>query len=523
MDKGVVLSMSGIHKTFPGVKALSNVDFKLRKGEIHALMGENGAGKSTLIKVLTGVYELERGEICMDGYEGPIVNHNPKDAQQHGISTVYQEVNLCPNLTVAENLFIGREPRRAGLIDWKKINHNAQSVLRNLDIDVEPEKPLAECSIAIQQMIAIARAVDQECKVLILDEPTSSLDDDEVEKLFHLMRRLKKDGVGIIFVTHFLEQVYAVCDHITVLRNGELVGEYETEKLPRLDLVAKMMGKDFNDLADIKSEHTIAIDETTPVVIEAKGIGHQGSIRPFNLRIKKGEVIGLTGLLGSGRSEMVRAIYGADRADTGELYVNGEKVKINCPLDAMKCGMAYLPEDRKKDGIIADLSVKENIILALQAKRGMFHLMSKKEMEEAAEKYIKLLQIKTASMDTPIKSLSGGNQQKVIIARWLLTNPSYLILDEPTRGIDVGTKTEIQKLVLELAEQGMSVTFISSEIEEMLRTCSRMAVLRDGRKVGELSGSQLNQGDIMRTIAGGESTKTTVETHTGEVTDGAAV
>jgi simple sugar transport system ATP-binding protein len=523
MEKDVVLSMSGIDKTFPGVKALSNVDFKLRKGEIHALMGENGAGKSTLIKVLTGVYELESGEIHMDGFDGPIVNHNPKEAQAHGISTVYQEVNLCPNLTVAENLFIGREPRRAGLIDWKKIRSDAASVLRNLDIDVDPDRQLSECSIAIQQMIAIARAVDQECKVLILDEPTSSLDDDEVEKLFDLMRRLRKDGVGIIFVTHFLEQVYAVCDRITVLRNGELVGEYETEKLPRLDLVAKMMGKDFNDLADIKSDHEIVIDDKTPVVIDAKGLGHKGTIRPFDLAIRKGEVIGLTGLLGSGRSELVRAIYGADKADEGELLVNGEKVKINKPLDAMKHGMAYLPEDRKKDGIIADLSVKENIIIALQAQRGMFHLMSKKEMEEAANKYIKLLQIKTASMETPIKSLSGGNQQKVIIARWLLTNPDYLILDEPTRGIDVGTKTEIQKLVLDLADEGKAVTFISSEIEEMLRTCSRMAVLRDGKKVGELSGEQLNQADIMKTIAGGESVQSEVKLDEEVAENGAAV
>ncbi len=503
MENNVVLSMKDISKIFPGVKALQHVDFKLRKGEIHALMGENGAGKSTLIKVLTGVHALDGGEIRMEGFEEAIINKSPQDAQNHGISTVYQEVNLCPNLTVAENLFIGREPKKLGFIDWRLMNRKATELLRDLDIDAGATDKLEECSLAKQQMIAIARAVDMKCQVLILDEPTSSLDDEEVEKLFVLMRRLKKEGVGIIFVTHFLEQVYAVCDRITVLRNGELVGEYEIADLPRVELVAKMMGKDFDDLADIKSAHK-ALDKFEPIV-EANGLGRKGSIRPFDFTVNKGEVVGLTGLLGSGRSELVRAIYGADKPDSGELLVKGKTVKINAPIDAMKLGMAYLPEDRKKDGILADLSVRENIIIALQAKKGMFHPMSRKEMEEAADKYIEMLQIKTASRETPIKSLSGGNQQKVIIGRWLLTNPDYLILDEPTRGIDIGTKTEIQKLVLDLADQGMAVTFISSEVEEMLRTCSRMGVLRDGKKVGEITGEDLSQEGIMKAIAGGGS------------------
>lgn len=502
MEKKVVLSMTKISKTFPGVKALSNVDFKLREGEIHALMGENGAGKSTLIKVLTGVHELETGDIRMEGIDTPIVNHSPQDAQKNGISTVYQEVNLCPNLTVAENLFIGREPRKFGFIDWKTMNQRSAKLLQELDIDASPTQPLEECSIAVQQMIAIARSVDMQCRVLILDEPTSSLDDGEVQKLFVLMNRLKSQGVGIIFVTHFLEQVYEVCDRITVLRNGELVGEYEVENLPRVQLVAKMMGKDFDDLADIKGDRTGSTSEEK--IIEAKGLGCHGSIRPFDLDVHKGEVIGFTGLLGSGRSELVRSIYGADKPDSGTLKVAGKEVKVNTPLDAMKEGMAYLPEDRKRDGILADLSVRENIIIAMQALRGMFHPMSRKAMEEAADKYIEILQVKTASKETPIKSLSGGNQQKVILGRWLLTNPQFLILDEPTRGIDIGTKTEIQKLVLKLADEGKSVAFISSEIEEMLRTCSRMAVLRDGKKVGEIEGDNLTQEKIMETIAGGE-------------------
>ena len=457
-----------------------------------------------MIKVLTGVHPFESGEIKMEGKDAPIVNRSPQDAQDNGISTVYQEVNLCPNLTVAENLFIGREPRKAGLIDWKTMNKKSTELLKDLQIDAKATDKLEECSLAKQQMIAIARAVDMNCRVLILDEPTSSLDDDEVEKLFVLMNRLKAQGVGIIFVTHFLEQVYAVCDRITVLRNGELVGEYTTKDLPRVMLVAKMMGKDFDDLADIKGDHKDKKVFSDTPVIEAKGIGHKGTIKPFDMTINKGEVVGFTGLLGSGRSELVRAIYGADKADSGKLKVNGKEVKIHAPIDAMKLGMAYLPEDRKAEGIIADLSVRENIIIAMQAKKGMFHPMSRKEMEEAADKYIDMLQIKTASRETPIKSLSGGNQQKVIIGRWLLTNPDYLILDEPTRGIDIGTKTEIQKLVLDLADQGMAVTFISSEVEEMLRTCSRMGLLRDGKKVGEISGNELSQEGIMKAIAGGD-------------------
>lgn len=504
MEKDSVLEMRHIYKTFPGVKALQNVDFTLKKGEIHALMGENGAGKSTLIKVLTGVEEFETGEILIDGCDHAIVNRSPQEAQNRGISTVYQEVNLCPNLTVAENLFIGREPRKGGLIDWKTMNKKAGKLLQDLDIHADVTQTINHYSIAIQQMVAIARAVDMSAKVLILDEPTSSLDDGEVEKLFTLMRRLKAEGVGIIFVTHFLEQVYAVCDKITVLRNGQLVGQFTTAELPRVQLVAKMMGKDFDDLAAIKNSRSEEKHGDDDVVIKAVGLGKKGYIKPFDLVIHKGEVVGFTGLLGSGRSETVRVLYGAEKPDEGELKVNGKTLTARHPLMSMNAGMAYLPEDRKNEGIIADLSVRENLIMALQAKRGIFHLLSRKQQEEFTDKYIEMLQIKTASRETPIKSLSGGNQQKVIIGRWLLTNPDFLILDEPTRGIDVGTKTEIQKLVVKLAEQGMAVVFISSEIEEMLRTCDRMVVMRDGTKVGELSNDEMNQSTIMSTIAGGQ-------------------
>ncbi len=504
MENKVILTMRGISMTFPGVKALDHVDFTLRQGEIHALMGENGAGKSTLIKCLTGINAFESGEIRVDGIEGPVVNHSTLDAQKKGISTVYQEVNLCPNLSVAENLFIGREPRtKIGTINRREMNTRAAAIMKELQIDIDVTENLENFSLAIQQMIAIARAVDMECKVLILDEPTSSLDDHEVEKLFILMNKLKAQGVGIIFVTHFLEQVYAVCDRITVLRNGQLVGEYPIADLPRVKLVAAMMGKDFDDLASIKGDMAVDLSHAD-YYIEAQGLSHKGTIKPFDFTIKKGEVVGLTGLLGSGRTELARVLYGADKAQTGTMKVNGKEVKINAPIEAMQLGMGLLPDDRKAEGIIADLSVRENIILAMQAKQGVFRQISMKEQQEIADKYIEMLSIKTASRETLIRQLSGGNQQKVILARWLATDPDFLILDEPTRGIDIGTKTEIQKLVLKLAKEGKSIIFISSEIEEMLRTCSRMVVLRDGVKVGELT-DELTQNHVMQAIAGGDT------------------
>ncbi len=503
MQEGVVLEMRGICKYFPGVRALQNVDFVLREGEIHALMGENGAGKSTLIKCLTGVYAKDEGDIYMAGQEKAVTIRSPQDAQNAGISTVYQEITLCPNLTVAENLYIGRS--KGFGTSWKRMNAGAKKILTSLGIPASPKQQLGTCSIAVQQMVAIARAVDMECKVLILDEPTSSLDEQEVEKLFGLMRDLKAKGVGIIFVTHFLDQVYEVCDRITVLRDGQLVGEYVIEDLPRVQLVSKMLGKELDEMADIKSEVGAAADASGEVVLEAQGLCSNAGIKPFDFSVRKGEVNGFTGLLGSGRSECVRAIFGADHVTGGTVKVEGKPAHIRKPLDAMKKGIGYLPEDRKGDGIVGELSVRENIILALQVMKGFFRPFTRAQAEAFADEYIKLLEIKTASADTPIKSLSGGNQQKVILARWLLTDPKYLILDEPTRGIDIGTKIEIQKLVLKLAAEGKSVTFISSEIDEMLRTCSRLIVMRDRKTVGELTGEDLTQAKIMATIAGGEA------------------
>ncbi len=498
MQEECLLTMRGIDKRFPGVLALNGVDFTLRSGEIHALMGENGAGKSTLIKVLTGVYQMDGGEIRLGGEK--IVIRSPEDAQNNGISTVYQEITLCPNLTVSENMFIGR--KSGFLIRHKDRERRADEILRRLGIPARSTQLLGNCSLAVQQMVAIARAVDMQCKVLILDEPTSSLDDNEVQMLFKLMRDLRGQGVGIIFVTHFLEQVYEVSDRITVLRNGELVGEYLTEELPQVQLVSKMIGKELEELSSLGgSEEEKATEQE--VFYEAKGLSSTEAM-PFDFTIRKGEVNGFTGLLGSGRSESVRAIFGADKVNGGTVTVKGKPVKISRPVDAMKHGIGYLAEDRKRDGIIADLSVRENIILALQVMDGIFKPIRRSESEAFADEYIKALNIKTASRETPVGSLSGGNQQKVILARWLLTHPEYLILDEPTRGIDVGTKLEIQKLVRKLSEEGMSVTFISSEVEEMLRTCSRLIVMRDRHIVGELTGNDLNQTQVMKTIAGGE-------------------
>ena len=504
MKENAILEMKAIDKVFPGVLALQGVDFTLCEGEIHALMGENGAGKSTLIKVLTGVYAKDGGQIFLKGSDKPVIIRSPQDAQKMGISTVYQEITLCPNLSVAENMYIGRG--EGARVNWKKMIADSDAILKSLDIPAKASQQLSSCSIAVQQMVAIARAVDMDCKVLILDEPTSSLDEQEVAKLFKLMRDLKQRGVGIIFVTHFLDQVYEVCDKITVLRDGKLVGEYEIKDLPRVQLVSKMLGKELDDLSDISGEsQKYEAEPGIPPVFEAHQLVSDAGIKPFDFDIKKGEVNGFTGLLGSGRSECVRAIFGADRVLGGTVKKDGKPIKIAKAIDAMRNGIGYLPEDRKVDGIVGDLSVRENIILALQVLKGFFKPFSKAEANKFADEYIKLLDIKTASADTPIKSLSGGNQQKVILARWLLTHPDYLILDEPTRGIDVGTKVDIQKLVLKLASEGMSITFISSETDEMLRTCSRMIVMRDRSVVGELTDADLTQSKIMSTIAGGDT------------------
>lgn len=498
-----IIKMSGIYKSFPGVQALEDVDFNLKEGEIHALVGENGAGKSTLIKVMTGVERQDQGIIMLRGEE--VFIRSPLHAQTLGISTVYQEVNLCDYLTVAENILLGREPRKFGRIDWKAMNIRARQILQELDIDIDVTQPLGSYSTAIQQVTAIARAlIISSARVLILDEPTSSLDAHETEQIFRVMEKLKKDGVGIIFITHFIDQVYEVSDRITVLRNGKLIGTFETVTLPRLELIAKMIGRslsDFNDMTATKLEASKHIE--AEALLKATELGLTRSIEPFDLELHAGEVVGLAGLLGSGRTEMAKLLFGIDQPDKGSITMEGRLVEDHSPLGSIERGVALCPEDRKIEGIAGDLTVRENIILALQAHQGWFKYLGLQAQYEIADKYIKLLNISTPSAEQPVKNLSGGNQQKVILARWLATNPRLLILDEPTRGIDIGAKAEIQKLVLLLAEEGKSCLFISSELEEVLRTSHRIVVLRDRKKVNEFTG-EVGEREIMQSIGGSE-------------------
>ncbi|UQU62256.1 sugar ABC transporter ATP-binding protein [Couchioplanes caeruleus] len=501
MTERTVLEMTGIRKTFPGVVALDGVDFRLFPGEVHALMGENGAGKSTLIKVLTGVYGIDGGDIRLAGE--PVRFAGPLQAQQAGVSTVYQEVNLCTNLSVAENIFIGREPRRLGRIRWGEMRRRASELLAGLDLDLDVAAPLSSYSLAIQQMVAIARAVDISAKVLILDEPTSSLDASEVERLFEVMRRLKRDGVAILFVSHFLDQVYEIADRMTVLRNGRLIGEYRTEELPQMQLVTKMIGKELTVLDRLDDEVRTAAAPGEPVVA-AHGLGRAGAIQPFDLTIRSGQIVGLAGLLGSGRTEVARLLYGADRADSGHLEIGGEPVTLRAPRTAMRHGIAFSSENRRTEGVIGDLSVRENIVLALQAARGWSRPIPRRRQDELVAKYVKALDIRPADPETPVRNLSGGNQQKVLLARWLITEPKLLIVDEPTRGIDVGAKAEIQKLLVELAGGGMAVLFVSAELEEVLRLSHTIEVLRDRRLVEEIENTGGVDADrIMQTIASG--------------------
>ncbi len=436
-----VLHLSGIDKSFPGVRALHRVSLSLRAGEVHALMGQNGAGKSTLIKVLTGVYPPDAGEMRLDG--DAIRPATPLQAQALGLSTVYQEVNLCPNLSVAENIFAGRYPRRgaAGLwrIDWPRMNRDARALLARLHLDIDVTRLLSSYSVAVQQMVAIARALNMKSRVLILDEPTSSLDESEVQHLFAALRRLRDEGLAILFVTHFLDEVYAIADRITVLRNGELVGEYRTAALSASALVVAMIGR---ELAASGARRD-AISVAGAPVLHARGLARRGQVQAVDLELRAGEVVGLAGLLGSGRTELARLLFGLERADAGELRIRDRAVKLETPIQAIRLGLAMCPEDRKAEGIIAELSLRENIVLALQARFGVWRSMTRRRQEEIARRFIDALGIKATDAEMPMGLLSGGNQQKALLARWLATDPTLLILDEPTRGIDVGAKQEI--------------------------------------------------------------------------------
>ncbi|MGN8244235.1 sugar ABC transporter ATP-binding protein [Cellulomonas soli] len=497
-----VVQMTGISIEFPGVKALQDVDLTLRPGEVHALMGENGAGKSTLIKALTGVYRIDGGTIVVDGQQRDL--GGTADAQDAGIATVYQEVNLCTNLSIGENVMLGHEARGPLGVSWRRTHALARQALAKLGLEhLDTRAPLSSLSIALQQLVAISRAMVVDCKVLILDEPTSSLDAHEVENLFAVIRRLRDEGVAILFVSHFLDQIYAITDRLTVLRNGQRVGEYLTRELPRNELISLMIGKDFATLASLASEREERVrDSAEKPLLEARGLGRRGSVQPADLDIYPGEVVGFAGLLGSGRTELARLLYGADRPDAGELHLDGKRATVGSPVAALANRVAFSTENRRDEGIIADLSVRENLILAVQAKRGWMRPLPRREQDELCAKYIAELNIRPADAERPIKNLSGGNQQKVLLARWLATAPRLLILDEPTRGIDVGAKAEIQEAVVALASEGMAVVFISSELEEVVRLSDRIVVLRDHHQVDVVvNGPEVTADTIVTIIA----------------------
>ncbi|MBP1884588.1 galactofuranose ABC transporter, ATP-binding protein YtfR [Sinorhizobium mexicanum] len=490
-----ILSAVRIDKGFPGTKALDKVDFLLQRGEVHALLGENGAGKSTLIKCLTGAYRRDGGSILLDGVE--VDPRDTFDAQRLGIGTVYQEVNLLPNLSVAENLFLGRQPRRLGMVDIRAMNRKARELLSEYELELDVTRALGSYSVAIQQIVAIARAVDLSGKVLILDEPTASLDAHEVAMLFCIVRRLKARGLGIIFITHFLEQVYEISDRITVLRNGRLVGTRNTADLNRRDLIAMMIGREL--AAEIHAVQANAAEGEPRY--RFRNYGRRGRIDPFDLDVRAGEVVGIAGLLGSGRTEMAEVLFGAHRADSGTAEIDGRRVDLSSPRAAIRQKFGFCPEDRKTAGIVGDLSVRENIVLALQARRGWTRPISRAEQNRLADLYIRTLDIRTADREKPIKLLSGGNQQKAILARWLATEPEFLILDEPTRGIDVGAHAEIVRLIESLREKGMSLIVISSELEELIAYSTRIIVLRDRAHVAELEGEHITAHQIVEAIA----------------------
>jgi len=495
-----LLEIIGLTKGFPGVKALDAVDFALRRGEIHALMGENGAGKSTLIKVLTGVFPRDAGETRLEGRV--ITPRSPREAESLGISTVYQEVNLIPHLSVAENICLGRQPTWFGVIRWGAIARRARAALARLDLSLDVSRQLSSYSIAIQQLVAIARALDISAKLLILDEPTSSLDRTEVEELFKKLRKLRDGGLGIIFITHFLDQVYEISDSITVLRNGCRVGCFATRDLPRINLVSHMIGKALHQVEALerKRASTASIRSEAPI-LETRGLGRKGFLQPLDLDVRPGEVVGLAGLLGSGRTETARLLFGVDRPDQGTIRIGHQAVRFSSPRAAIRCGIALTPEDRKVAGIIPNLTVRENIVLALQASRGSWRRLPVAEQEKLTDRFIHALDIKTPNREQVIRNLSGGNQQKVLLARWLATEPRLFVLDEPTRGIDVGAKAEVEKLIQSLRQEGLGVVFISSELEEVVRQSQRVVVLRDRRKVKELTEGEISEQAIMHSIA----------------------
>ena len=495
-DSGPLLAAHGITKTYPGTVALDDVDFSLNAGEVHALMGENGAGKSTLIKVLTGAETRDKGSILLNGADVEL--GTSAAAQRSGIWAVHQEVMVLPNLTVAENLLLGSQPRRFGLVDRRAASRMAKQTLDDLGLELDVDRPLGAYPVAIRQLVAIARAVHARARVLVLDEPTASLDAPEVERLFGLVRSLAARGTGIVFITHFLDQVYALSDRISVLRNGRMLGSHKAADLPRAELVSLMIGK---NLEEAVAHQRKALAPDAGVAVRLRGLGRKTMVEPIYLDLHAGEAVGAAGLLGSGRTETALLMFGVERADSGTIEIDGEAARIRSPRDAIRNGLAFSPEDRKTDAIFTDLSIRDNVIVALQAKRGWMRKLSRRAQDGLVDRFIQELKIRTPDGDKPIGQLSGGNQQKVLLGRWLATQPRVLILDEPTRGIDVGAHAEIVKMIEDLRNEGMALYVISSEIEELVAYSDRISVMRDRAQVRVLTGDELSVERVVAAIA----------------------
>ncbi|WP_350347742.1 sugar ABC transporter ATP-binding protein [Agromyces sp. G08B096] len=497
-----IVEMTGVTVMIDETTVLRGIDFRLFPGEIHALMGGNGAGKSSLVKALTGAYRIAGGELRVDGE--PVVLAGPAAAEAAGIAAAFQDVDLCGNLSIAENVMIGHEERGWSGISWRRTRSRAVEVLDELGLgDLDPKRAVSTLPPAIQQLVAIARAMVTHPKVLVLDEPTSSLDADEVATLFRALRRLRDHGVAILFVSHFLEQVYAISDRITVLRDAVGQGEYRTRELDRAVLISKMIGKDLTELRRIGSERRAhRVDPTGEPVYQATGVGRRGEFEATDLELHRGEVVGFGGLRGSGRSELGQLLSGVARRDSGTIRVDGREAALPNPAAALRRRVAYASEDRRDGGIIEELSVRDNIILALQGMRGWARPISRAERDALVERFMESLLIVAPGPDAPARQLSGGNQQKVLLARWLATRPHVLVLDEPTRGVDISAKVEIQARVAELAREGMAVVFISSELDEVVRLSDRIVILKDRRKIGEVSnGPGLSVDTIIEMIA----------------------
>jgi ribose transport system ATP-binding protein len=511
--------MEGITKIFSGVTALSNVSLDLQRGEVHALVGENGAGKSTLIKIMTGAYTRDGGQMFLEGRA--VDFRTPEDAQGQGVVAVYQEVNLLTYRTVAENIYLGREPRRFGLIDWKRMNAEASALLKRLGLDIDPRAPLGSLNIALRQMVAIARGVSFDAKVVVLDEPTSSLTEHEVQILYDVIRRLKAEGTAVVYISHRFDELYTVCDRVTILRDGKFVATRPLAGLEKIDLVCLMLGKQREELRQGTTafRHAGTPAGETPL-LSAENLKRGRKLNDVTVEVARGEIVGMAGLLGSGRTETARAIFGADSVEGGKVRLEGKTIKPGSVNEAIDSGIAFLTEDRKAEGIIPELSVRENLTLAALPALSTLGVVSRARQQEIVDKFMKRLGIKAAGADQKIRELSGGNQQKVLLARWLCKNPKFLILDEPTRGIDIGAKGEIQSLVGELAESGLGVLMISSELEELVEGSSRVVVMRDGQRVGELRGDQITQDNIIHAMAEGTDGEATApSTATTHVTD----